>query len=377
MPPTPREVRASCQSRTGPDYSDHFHFAFDENALWHDLQPVLNVHQSSRDPTAETHSQTTLRELLESGGVRNQYNELCEFEKEDQKSIELLLAYSLLCLRGTSWLQACVGVDEIISFPSPDSEDLLSRWRPHLPCTLGEKAQICDEIDQIRAFGILLMELESGLRATSLPELDFEPDYENPRAGPTKDAVLERMLAEWARKVDDGYFRVASACLDFPNRAELMLPFLGEHADKIGDENLEKLKRTAAIFKHVVMPLREILEKRHSNVFQLFNNFSVHTAEHRDEELDFFDDASTDGLVPFPCPRLGMDVLSHSPCILGLNPRTRALQMSGGMQSISLMVLRSASTTFSLKRERLAVRELRSPSSTPASTLTTFSSKTR
>jgi hypothetical protein len=234
---------------------------------------------------------------LRDGGVVNQHGELCEFEREDHNSVELLLAHSLLFLGGTYWLQSYVSMDKISSFPSVDADNALDRWRLHLPCDLhGHPPLAYDQIEQIYAFGVFLMEMETGLRAQSLP---VEPDYEDPRGGPRMDAILETMLAEWARKVDDGYLQVAKACLDFRESAEAMAMSLNEHRPRLKDADAKHLKDAATIFKLIVLPLERLLADRHAAAHQLFRNYSLHTRQTIiAEEMSFYDDVpSKEGYV--------------------------------------------------------------------------------
>lgn len=278
--------------------------AYNEQALWPD--PGAAAAAARRlAPEVDAGTDVSLRKMLTAGGLQDPVSGLVahEFEREDQKLVELLLAYSLLFLRDTSWFNPSqppadadgerpTWMDEMVCFPNPSSDSALDRWRIHLPCRLQKgsaPAPASDQFEQVvYSFGILLLEMETGLKASSLL---VEPEFGKPRGVLGNHMVLEAMLMEWARKVDDGYLRVAGACLNFDKCADAMKRFVrDQQSAKLQGLDHQGLHRAAAILGHIVMPLKRLLRDRYPKAFELFSSFGVQVQAPVEDEFEFFDD---------------------------------------------------------------------------------------
>jgi len=183
----------------------------------------------------------------------------CEFEAEDHKIVELLLACSLFHLNSSRWLRNDWDMDSVMVFATPGAQNLLNRWRPYIECSLESVPQNRgDDNDDILSLGLLIMEMEAKRRALPTEE---EKDWVT--GLPSKDSLLKRVLTEWKRKLDDGYQQIGSACLRFRELAQKFYhPALPED-----------MKRTAAIYKYILVPLYRLITQSYRSTSQLFYPF--------------------------------------------------------------------------------------------------------
>ncbi|KAJ8125833.1 hypothetical protein O1611_g7805 [Lasiodiplodia mahajangana] len=258
------DIGIPCHSSSMIERPSPYQIAFDKTTLWPDDKLPL----PGRLKSCATSTGISLRRLVEAGGVASHDGNICEFEREDRRFMELLLAYSLLYLHDTAWFRSYVGLnmDKITTFPFPDLDDPLERWGLHIPCFLPEDLTSShDQFEQIYCFGILLMEMETVLRANSLPMHSKYPNWE----GSSK-IVLEVILAEWARKVGDGYLRVARVCLDFGENVKIMSRSLSEHSTRLGGADIQTLGSVASILKYIVLPLDSLIANDHGTAYRQF-----------------------------------------------------------------------------------------------------------
>ncbi|KAH8878944.1 subtilisin-like protein [Thozetella sp. PMI_491] len=224
--------------------------AFNEGKLWQDKSTVTSLDRAlSLDDTP------TLDALLSSTAADGKML----FDNQDEKVLQVALAYSLLHLYKSRWLRQALARERINLAGAKHALGMPSRWEPYVSCTLqidDEDTELeKDDQDTIISFGILLLEMEARQRAVP-SEADFAwgADY------PSQDLILDRILAEWGRTVDDGYRSVARACLHLQDLAEGLY-----HPDLSED-----MRKTAAIHKYILSPLLDILKERFSRAFRLF-----------------------------------------------------------------------------------------------------------
>lgn len=202
--------------------------------------------------------------VLGLGGSPMPKFESCGFDSEDRKIVELILACSLLHLNTSHWLQAAWEMDNILIYAGqPNAEDPLKRWRPFIACSLESSSHPTvdhEDIQDVLSFGLLIMEMEARLKV--LPT-DDDKDWET--GLPSKDSMLKRVLADskWRGEVEDGYKRIAKACLEFRDRV-----------DKFYDPVLpEDMKRTAALYRYILAPLHELVTQRFNSASLCSNGF--------------------------------------------------------------------------------------------------------
>ncbi len=189
-----------------------------------------------------------------------------EFEPEDQKIVELVLASSLLHLNTTHWLRDSLHIDRIAILWCPPAQDPdpFAQWHPYITCSLeGSPGQGVDEDDDdVLSFGILVMEMEAGRRLVPTSE---DMDWETGR--PSKDSMLKQALVSWRKRLEDGYQQIGNACLNF---RELVDTFYHPDLDM-------EMKRTAAIYKYILTPLYNIMAQRYRETSLLFKGFPQST----------------------------------------------------------------------------------------------------
>jgi hypothetical protein len=236
--------------------SRNIQIAFDDEGMWDDAGHGVPT-ESVFDPDARS----TLGELLvpRSGGLSISTFEACEFEPEDHMIVEVLLACSLFHLNTSHWLRGGWDVDNILMLASPRAQNPLKRWRPHITCSLelppGSRG---DDSDYILSFGLLIMEMEAKRKASPTDE-----DKDWLTGLPSKDSMLKRVLKDWKRKLEDDYQKIGTACLLFR-----------ELAEKFYHPALEEdMKRTAAIYRYILVPLYQLITRRYRSASLLFNDF--------------------------------------------------------------------------------------------------------
>jgi hypothetical protein len=182
-----------------------------------------------------------------------------DFEPEDEKIIELLLASSLFHLNASHWLRSGLAIDQVMIYGSPQNHDLLKRWRPYIACSLQNASETEEaENEAVLSFGLLVMEMEAKRRIKPIAE---DEDWET--GLPSKDSMLKRALASWKRRLDSNYQQIGEACLNF---CELVERF--SHPSLKDD-----MKRTAAIYRYILSPLHQIITQRYCSTSILFKGF--------------------------------------------------------------------------------------------------------
>jgi hypothetical protein len=233
--------------------SSNIHLAFDHEGMWLDTGPEKSVGTMSVPAAAPS-----LWELLARGSSDSPMHEVDNsgFDPEDRKIVELLLACSLLHLNTSHWLQLGWNTDNILIYPmEPNAQNPLKRWRPFISCALDSSSSATDEPEDIRdvlSFGLLIMEMEAKLKVSPT---DAPKDWDTGLI--STDSMLNWALTDskWKGKVEDGYKRIAKACLDFRERV-----------DKFYDPDLPKdMKRTAALYRYIIAPLHELITQRFSS----------------------------------------------------------------------------------------------------------------
>ncbi|QKX64567.1 uncharacterized protein TRUGW13939_11742 [Talaromyces rugulosus] len=170
------------------------------------------------------------------------------FVHEDQKFVEFLIAYSLLNLDASAWLGTDLDVQNIFILATPNLD---RRWKPHVVCSLKNEVLSDKTYDVISSFGILLMEIEAkrsaGLGARNNGwETNLSP----------KDAMLNRIVQDWGREVDNRYINVATACLRFRELSETFYdPLLPERMNDIG-----------TFYKYILAPLYRLVTQQHDKI---------------------------------------------------------------------------------------------------------------
>lgn len=230
--------------------------AFDSGDMWDDAGhgvPVESIFVPDTLPT--------LRDLVlpRSDSLPASTFEACEFEPEDQKIVELLLACSLFHLNANNWLRGGWDMDNVLILATPRAQDPLKRWRPHIACSLESSLEFrVDDNNDILSFGLLMMEIEAKRKVK--PE-DEDKDWVT--GLPSKDSMLKRALADWKRRLEDGYQQIGRACLRFRELAERIYhPAL-----------TEDMKRTAAIYRYILVPLYQLIAQRYCSASLLFKGF--------------------------------------------------------------------------------------------------------
>ncbi|CAM1505661.1 Fc.00g112980.m01.CDS01 [Cosmosporella sp. VM-42] len=255
-PPVARSLMHGLCSHLGQAISgqEQVFISFSEGGddIWEDVDSVA-------PPSWLTpiESAPSLGELLKTGGLEDlPDDQSAEFEPEDSKIVEAILACALFYLHDSYWVQQGWNLDHILVGVLPESSELPSRWIPQVPCTLEVSSGVGGNAEgEILSFGILMMEMEAKRRVKLSPD---DIDYETGTY--SKDLVLERILAEWKRKLGKGYLQVGRACLNFRQLAEKIY-----HPDLTGEQ-----KCLAAIYKHILSPLLSLLTKDYSDASHLF-----------------------------------------------------------------------------------------------------------
>jgi hypothetical protein len=219
----------------------------------------------------------------------------CEFESEDHKIVELLLACSLLHLNTSDWLQAGWDMESILIYVGlPRAQDPLKRWKPYITCSVESSSSPIiqrDDNQDILSFGLLMMQMEAKLK---IEPTENDNNWETGQ--PSRDSMLKRTLTDsnWRGKVEDGYKQIATACLHF---RELL--------EKFYDPVLTAdMKRTAAMYKYILAPLHKLVTQRFSSTSlcsygfpdpseRSSSGYLRRSGQRYDSELVLFDDSSS------------------------------------------------------------------------------------
>jgi hypothetical protein len=236
--------------------SRNIQIAFDDKGIWDDEGHRVAI-ESIFNPDAPT----TLGELLlpRSGGLPISTFETCEFEPEDHMIVELVLACSLFHLNTSHWLRSGWDMDNILILATPKAQNPLKRWRPHISCSLESSPSFQgNDNDHILSFGLLIMEMEAKRKA-----LPTDEDKDWLTGLPSKDSMLKRVLKDWKRKLEDDYQKIGTACLLFRELAEKF------YHPALADD----MKRTAVIYRYILVPLYQLITRRYRSASLLFNGF--------------------------------------------------------------------------------------------------------
>lgn len=255
----------------------HICVAFDEEGIWDDEIRDGAAHNPVGDPT--------LRELI----LRRRHNvnlEDFELKAQEKRILELLVACSLLNLDTSHWIRLGLDMDKISVHVEKTASDLLTRWKPHITCSLQTVDDEDDENSVVLSFGLLLMEMEAN-RAVEPTERDKDWDS---RGGISQDSMLRRILEEWADDVEDDYKDIATSCLLFRQLAERFYdPLLTQDT-----------KRTGAIYKYILAPLLRLVTRKFRKLPQLFSNIPKSAWSHSASiNHSFGQPTSTSDLVLF------------------------------------------------------------------------------
>ncbi|RDW74910.1 hypothetical protein BP6252_06052 [Coleophoma cylindrospora] len=230
--------------------------AFDNDSMWEDVNDggLIEPHVAPELPLS-------LRKLVFPGRDAPPpawMTEDCEFEAEDHRIIEVILACSLFHLNASHWIRTGWDMDNILISPTPGAQNPLNRWKPYTACPLElSPLSPSNSNDDILSFGLLIMEMEAKKPLPTDTATDWVTGL------PSKDSLLQKVLIDWKRKLEDGYQQIGTACLRF---RELVQKF---YHPALPDE----MKRTAAIYKYILIPLHRLVTQRHCSTSQLFCSF--------------------------------------------------------------------------------------------------------
>ncbi|KAI2615063.1 hypothetical protein GGR54DRAFT_632365 [Hypoxylon sp. NC1633] len=226
----------------------HTLIAFDEEGMWNDKiqdgEPY-NPSISDRD--------LTLHELI-FPTHQDANPEALKLKAQEKKTLEFLVACSLLNLDTSHWVRLGLDIDRISVRLAREASNLL-RWKPHITSSLQTVDGEDDENAAVLSFGLLIMEIEAN-RVAKPKEEDKDWD----RDGFSRDSILKRILGEWADDVEDNYKNIATACLLFRQLSERFYdPLLTQDT-----------KRTGAIYKYILAPLFRLVTGRFHKIRDLF-----------------------------------------------------------------------------------------------------------
>lgn len=115
-----------------------------------------------------------------------------------------------------------------------------------------------EDYEDILSLGLLILEIEAKRKIEPVAE-DREWDSDLP----SKDSMLRRALEEWKRRLEDPYRRLGQACLQF-----------NELTQKFYHPALpDKMRRTAAIYRYILVPLHQLIAQRYCSTSLLFKGF--------------------------------------------------------------------------------------------------------
>ncbi|KAF3926614.1 M-protease [Arthrobotrys entomopaga] len=176
------------------------------------------------------------------------------FYRKHRELLSYLLAFTLFQLYGSPWIHTNFSQDTVFLYPTSGH---LYQWKPHIHCALAPTEGSSSISDYMAAFGVLVMELEANEQAEWT---DDDIDWET---GTKSNQVrLARILKEWKEKVPDDCRLVSQACHDFEVLVEeLDHPKISSH-----------LKCLAIVYKCILEPLLQLLEKNFGFDTQLFKN---------------------------------------------------------------------------------------------------------
>lgn len=174
---------------------------------------------------------------------------------QEKKSLELLVACSLLNLDTSHWIRLGFDVDKISVRVLREASNLSDRWKPHITSFLQMADDDDDENAAVISFGLLIMQMEANRIAKPTVE-----DQNWDRDGISRDSLLKRILEEWADDVEDDYKDIATACLLFQQLSERFYdPLLAPETH-----------RTGAIYKYILAPLFRLVIRQFRKSRDLF-----------------------------------------------------------------------------------------------------------
>lgn len=181
--------------------------------------------------------------------------EVFKLKAQEKKTLELLIACSLLNLDASHWVRSGLDIDKISVRVAKEASNLLLRWKPHITSALQATENEDDENVAVLSFGLLIMEMEANRVAKPNKE-----DENWGREGISRDSILRRILGEWADDVEDDYKDIATSCLLFR-----------QLADRFYDPLLtQDMKRTGAIYKYIIAPLFRLAIRKFRKSQELF-----------------------------------------------------------------------------------------------------------
>ncbi|KAK6526011.1 hypothetical protein TWF281_011052 [Arthrobotrys megalospora] len=214
LDPTRDEQRSICKSvRRSKTRQRELVLHFKDNRLWETQKNLKRCAPlESRDP---------LGNYIWSSNAANLTN-------QSRAEIPVLLAHLMLYLYKTRWFQHLWDMDRLILYPgrggsSRDpypylaSDMSMNDGNGFIESISNLNEEDCDPLYRhtfISCFGLRLLEIESGRR---FPPTDDDMDPEDDEKGTLPFLTLQRALDELqdTGQVEDGYFRIAKACLEF------------------------------------------------------------------------------------------------------------------------------------------------------------------
>lgn len=199
----------------------------------------------------------TLRDFFHQGPDENtDLRRRCRLQEQDRWRLECLLAQSLLYLFQSPWLPKAWDLCAI-KFAQDDSS--CNTAKPYASCTLrqsffqeqeakNDSPNYLEASDRMVEFGFLLLQIELG-GELKLTEKERDDEY-------GIDAAIERHIDEREGDIKDPLKRVLKACLEFDDHVY-------ETDSTIADDDL---KSRLVILKHILSPLKELLEMNYATV---------------------------------------------------------------------------------------------------------------
>lgn len=178
-----------------------------------------------------------------------------------RKLASALLAACMFQLSDSPWIDQNLAPESIFV---PDTESIeVQQWCPRVVCTLVPNISPRQQSDNIAAFGVLMLELETELKA------GWEADDEDWQTGERSNSVrLARVLDSWKDYINDDYSEIAKACLEFDKLVRTL-----EHPDIVPER-----KGLAVIYKYILEPLFRHVVQSFGNLAPIFDG--MFTAGH-------------------------------------------------------------------------------------------------
>lgn len=228
---------------------------YDEQNIWKDrIIPERRQRRRKHDPQL---SYRTLHDLFQQNmDENNDIRRTSRLQEQDRWRLECLLAQSLFYLFQSPWLPKAWDLCRI-KFTQDSSS--CNTAKPYTSCTLkpssfqerevrNNSPNYLEASDCMVKFGFLLLQLELG-RELKLTEKERDDEY-------GIDTAIERYIDERSGDIKDPLKRVLKACLDFDR-------YVNEIGSTVAEDDL---KPRLIILKHILFPLKELLELNYATV---------------------------------------------------------------------------------------------------------------